>query len=758
MTRKIILTTMSTLNFVTRNFYMVDGKYCDGISQLEAGTKYYLSTVKGIDEIIAIGSNDVINEGDRDKNLLLKSKYEGRNIIEEYVTFDLKGSNKRPSAYEVYCYGIYRFINGLSDSSPIDFDSGKISDTRKNEIDRIIEGINDSNLAERIKSINISLKEDIEKEYVSKDKKAEYYEKYKTIKDVNEDKSLDNSEKQGIFQKMLSALQEKILNISENTEVTLPRKELEDYQKTIGKLIIEINDIKTNRLRTEQQYVKEKVYSDISDDLKLRCNEENKDVVISFVGVKRKDYETVDNLSELVNAIKSYDADTEIYLDMQGGSRTDGYVRSAVLSLLNNEKTKNVHLKQIIATDFNSRNFINPIVDETYRYRITDLVSGMNAFINYGKAEQLYSTWKELNKNRKEDTISKIIKNMQRVDHALSLCDVNELVEAVKELYKNSKKKIRVTDSNKEFMKVFKDNILEDYKGIVINDEVDIFELVKWAVRKGFVQQAITLIESKMPEQMVKDGYFSYCEKNEDKVAVSNAIAELGDFKGYKADDLDHMLFQIIANPDNVDRQGKIGAFLHTYRDDSTVPTLYNNIRKQRNNTAHVGEKSLTYENTMRMIEEFIKTYEVQKKLIYQNSDGLNEIHLTKEEVDDFYRKTHVYFCAVLNIDNPDKLDDIEEKKKAKNRMVSYRNEMLKVMRNQLPNENIEAKDIELIFKNRVAGQIESALNRKGLVYMTIPKNLFNEVEDVINTKITAKGYRIYVIDNKKQCIKVLHD
>lgn len=105
----------------------------------------------------------------------------------------------------------------------------------------------------------------------------------------------------------------------------------------------------------------------------------------------------VENIGGIVDAICGKDSGKmQLFIDMQGGSRTDGYVRNAVLSILNNELNGQVKIRKIVATDFNPRNFANGIVDETKRYQITDLVSGMNAFIQYGKANLIQEYWENM--------------------------------------------------------------------------------------------------------------------------------------------------------------------------------------------------------------------------------------------------------------------------------------------------------------------------------------------------------------------------
>ena len=439
MTKRIILTTMSILpKNPIKNFYQSDNqKYCEGISQLEAGTKYYLSTVENIKEIVAIGSNEVI---DREKDILskvsLKDQFENRNVVQELV------SKQEPSAYSMYSYGVRCFLNEEEEPSTIQLGEKRIDEIRQKQLNQIIEEHQADSLDERMNDINEAIKEDIEKAYLSKEEKEAYrlgkeidINKEETIDpyitSVKKERSLSLFGKEIIFVRLFDEIQNKVLDMSSKKE-TVSLEDVKKYQDDLQKLTLELEDIRNNRLSTEKQYAKEKIFEDLDSNSKLKCREENKKVNLQFVPLKKEN--EIDNIQGLLNSIQEEKEEIEIYLDMQGGSRTDGYIRSAVLSLLNNDEATKVKLKKVIACDFEQKKFFNPIKNETKRYKITDLVSGMNAFINYGKAEQLNQTWKELTDDNPEDEVQNIINLMRKVDQSLSLCDVDALAEGIRQL------------------------------------------------------------------------------------------------------------------------------------------------------------------------------------------------------------------------------------------------------------------------------------------------------------------------------------
>jgi hypothetical protein len=59
--------------------------------------------------------------------------------------------------------------------------------------------------------------------------------------------------------------------------------------------------------------------------------------------------------------------------------------------------------------------------------------------------------------------------------------------------------------------------IRSDYGKLLEGEEIDELELVKWAMRKKFYQQALTLVESRFPNHFVNKGIFYYANDDESK-------------------------------------------------------------------------------------------------------------------------------------------------------------------------------------------------------------------------------------------------
>ncbi len=816
--RNIILTTMSTINSVSKNFYY--GKdnnlYCEGISQLEAGTKYYLGT-QNIDEIIVIGSDKVIDEKDEKDCRLVAGKFKGRNLVKEQIENE---KSKKPSAFAMYTYGIKCFINGEKEPSPVDYGENAIDPSRKKEIEDLIQSfdqelkINDKGVMSKLEN---RLKDNIKKEYLDETSQkmyknndypdyAEYLKIAKStddfIRGVKEDKLLNQREKGRVFSKAIRFFQQKAVDEISELDKEAALKALQRYHEDIQKLIKELDDNKINRFGQEKEYLREYVYNQIPEKEKLHCRPKNKNVKIQFIPLKKikkdKEDDGIDNFEKLLSRIArkdKYNEKVNIYLDVQGGARTDGHVRSAVLSLLNNDENKNVKLEQVIAIDYFRGNAVNPIIDETKHYKITDLVSGMNAFIDYGKANQLVKTWNELEKLEKPDSKNKFVKNrrikniiqlMQDVDYSLSLCDVDSLTENIEALYSELEKPIRVKDSNEEFIRVMRSDIKKDYEEIFDEKgKADILGLIKWANRKGFIQQAITLIESKMPGEMVKDGYFSYCRDVEHKEEACKDIIksklDLGD-KNYKTDDMDYYLFQKLPvgkyKNDNQEKENKEKYWekirYKIYNDDETIAGIYAKIWELRNTTNHAGEEAMTYDKAKGLVTQFVQTYESRKKSIEENGDRLEAITLTREEILNYKepkeekheskKKEIVSNLCVVNKKYVKKNPAGNIPSSAKKQCTEYICDILNVLKTKDSMwEGKEAGKVDRIYfehKTELKMKLDGKLKNQKQLNVAIPSDFYHELESDIKKMIRDTNHKIYVISesSSEYCIEKVID
>ena len=685
---------MSTIQFRTSINYYFDEKanaYFSGVASVEPGAKYFLSRENlGIDRMIVLGSNETYRSSD-----VLSTD----DLGEEYQTLR-NSSPAEMSDFTFFKYRIGQFLAGdMIEENRV---GESIEETRRQEIRRIVEDtlkskgltdsktwfaeINQNNAKMHYDSaVRNALKEDIEKNFV----KPEDYNRYvdpatfPEISDVqNEqklvsslDEQLNEIEKKIHEAKSNSIRDESFLSSAlqhlEDARTEIHEKKLDSSEavnaeimnrisRTIQNLISEIRSLKERRLDQENIYAKQYIFSCLDDSSKGTFPKSGRSLSIRFI--PERTARNTDNIVEIINGIRG-DGDDQIvlYIDMQGGGRTDSYVRNAILSVLNNESLQNgsqkVIVRTVVASNFERRNFANRIVDETSRYKITDLVSGMNAFIRYGKADLIQQYVRETDITNKR--VNELVNEMVSIDHALSICDIDRFTDSVKKLQNIFNAEEGPDDSGAEVFEALEDGIQKDYAVFFQSNEINYVDLAQWALNKNFIQQALTILESKMPEEFVRQGVLYYCSKTDNKEAVVSKFRtireKLPKKEKYKIENIDHYFIKSYEKDYNADQKSKdrIGIPLieeKTDFPDEAVDQILKNYdyicwKRNQLNHANIDEKNfsrkgktqvncspgeLIYQGLREDMQNFIHSY---KKAVGNAPYSSNVVRITYAEI-----------------------------------------------------------------------------------------------------------------------------
>jgi hypothetical protein len=183
---------------------------------------------------------------------------------------------------------------------------------------------------------------------------------------------------------------------------------------------------------------------------------------------------------------------------------------------------------------------------------MTDLLAGTRSFLSYGKTDILMQFRERLEKS--DEHFDKILFPMRDIDIGISLCDISEIergIEGLRQAFAQLHPDYnKTTDLRGGFRLVLLEGIREDYGSLITGDEVRFIDMVKWAYRKGFWQQTLTLIESRCPGDLVDRGFFYYANSDETAHRARNFFInryrKLLPFEKYKLEDLSHYFIKIL--------------------------------------------------------------------------------------------------------------------------------------------------------------------------------------------------------------------
>lgn len=235
-----------------------------------------------------------------------------------------------------------------------------------------------------------------------------------------------------------------------------------------------------------------------------RCREES---IIPFVFGDEKHIEK--HISELLRTMGCSDEQTvHLHIDTQGGLRTNNLLIQSLLSIADRGSSK-LMIDSIVAGEGKQSDRVYTYRDVTDDYAVLTLVSGMNAFLKYGKAD-LISEYIEGYVKRGRDTDGNVYalgKKMVLVDRAMSVCDAQGMLDQIKDLY-------GVLSDSQKYESPFDfivSEIRREYEKVMDGTCVNVPKLIKWMLDKQFYQQALTLCEASMPEWVFKNkGFLKY--------------------------------------------------------------------------------------------------------------------------------------------------------------------------------------------------------------------------------------------------------
>jgi hypothetical protein len=188
----------------------------------------------------------------------------------------------------------------------------------------------------------------------------------------------------------------------------------------------------------------------------------------------------------------------KLYVDNHGGLRSYQQILDALLSLLDSEQ--NITLKGMYSISGDAPSF--KIVNAMETNDILSFTSGMNEFFSFGRSKSLIRFFKK----RSDNAASEIVNEITEITNALQMNDMNAFdreLAKLKKLLSDEKFKGENNDSD-SYLSIFKDRIKEDYHKLL--EKHNTVDTLEWCMEKEFYQQALTLIESKIPAELINKG------------------------------------------------------------------------------------------------------------------------------------------------------------------------------------------------------------------------------------------------------------
>lgn len=299
-------------------------------------------------------------------------------------------------------------------------------------------------------------------------------------------------------------------------------------------------------------------YSKLNSRYKMYPLEINKKVAIRFLpvisnnlGQFEDEYEAIIN-----NLLILRNDDIKLYIDLQGFDFNEAFSLYNMISIYSESANNKVELAGIIQTSYDPNVPVNPIKNEWQRYEIQKLLSGINTFLNYGKSADICKYWNS--RPNRAASLDTLIEGIKYVDEGVTFCNIPIIrygISIIRESLKDE------SDSQDTSYIVMKSLIEKDYGDLLKDETASIPALLKWTVNKKMFQQALSIIESHVPEDLVDRGIFYYANKPSDLEKVKEQLNILYWNESYKCryafNDVDHFMLKNYGRNHINNRQGK---------------------------------------------------------------------------------------------------------------------------------------------------------------------------------------------------------
>ena len=269
------------------------------------------------------------------------------------------------------------------------------------------------------------------------------------------------------------------------------------------------------------RWVRNHLYGELRDTSKMELLRGNEDVKITFIPTDEGG--TMSFASKLNADLAALAGETEeedefdFYICIQSDDAKDTFMLLNFMDIVKSLPGNNIKIKKVIAGTHTSEPFYNEISDDTELYGTSSLLAATRSFLQYGKTDLLMQYWHR--QNRENPYIERMLYAMRNIDIGISLCDIGDIERGINSLRRLFAEEEYVPGDSifEKYFAVIVDGIKTDYGVLVSGERTEFIDLVKWAYRKGFWQQTLTLVEAKAPEDFVNRGIYYYADSEETK-------------------------------------------------------------------------------------------------------------------------------------------------------------------------------------------------------------------------------------------------
>ena len=265
----------------------------------------------------------------------------------------------------------------------------------------------------------------------------------------------------------------------------------------------------------EKRWVKYQIFYKMDSFYKMHMREENRDTILRFIPIPLENSLSIETIHSIVSqTLQDKRIQVNLYIDLQGMGIIDANTLISTFLLMNNKTGYSCRVNGLINSHMQPSMLFGKVSNMIKSYEIQKLITGLDLFLNYGKVEMLKTYWQSLGVT--DPDADRLFYGMDCIDEGISLCNVDLIACGINVIRKTIKDPKTAPEDRNIYMQIMIGAIINDYGMLLSGDELSIPELLVWSLHKGLYQQTLTIIESKVPEDIVKRGIYYYARTERD--------------------------------------------------------------------------------------------------------------------------------------------------------------------------------------------------------------------------------------------------
>lgn len=204
-------------------------------------------------------------------------------------------------------------------------------------------------------------------------------------------------------------------------------------------------------------------------------------------------------------------SDCRLYVDVTGGIRSAGMILSQIVQLLQHD---GMTVEKILYSDYQkAENIPSRLFNITALTSLSQLIAGADAFVKYGSSltlEEYFDYDYENNASgayELSEPLKKLLHAMHRYSDVMQICQVDAIKSVLEDLKhaldEFSQHNIAADSLKEKAFSLMLDTIKKAYEDILKYAEDEeaalYYEMIRWCLKNGFTQQAMTLYVEWMP-------------------------------------------------------------------------------------------------------------------------------------------------------------------------------------------------------------------------------------------------------------------